>query len=169
MLCLNCLKNDLADTDVCGCGSKNLVKKKGRKYLYLGQVYSEKKWLALMAGPKGYKINPLYLEKLFLKNVRIHTLIRLFLPSLFFLLLSLGLIWFMLIEQAWLDLHPNSIVFARFIALFLFVMALINFKRLFFDKIKVLAILRNKRIIYQQINANRYQNVINGYKSREEL
>ncbi len=169
MLCLNCLKNNLADTDVCGCGSKNLVKKKGRKYIFLGQAYSVKKWLAMLTASKRYKISPFYLEKQFLKNVRIYTFIRLFLPSLFFLLLSVGLVFITQITREKIDLHPNSIVFARFIAIFLFVMALINFKRLFFDRIKVLAKLRNNRVIYQQINANQYQDVINGYKLKEEL
>ena len=121
VLCLNCLRSVPQDTDVCDCGSKNLVKKKGKKYLFLGQVYSEIKWLAFLAADKRFKINPLYLEEKFRKNMRIHTFTRLLLPALFFIALSLGtgIFLFAMPEEA--DLHQNSIAVAGFVAaLYLF-------------------------------------------------
>lgn len=151
MLCLNCLRNDLKDTDTCGCGSKNLVKKRGGKYLFNGQVFSEKRWLAFLANQNRYKINPLYLEEKLNKNMRMHTFTRLLLPSLFFFILSLGASAFLFVTKEKMKIHQNSIAVTVFIALFLFVVAIINLKRIIFDHIRVIAKLRNGKITYQQI------------------
>lgn len=151
MLCLNCLR---APKDgECECGSKNLLEKKGSKFIFFGQAYSQKKWLAFLATQKRHGINPLYLEEMRRKNMRIHTLTRLLLPSLFLLVLSLmtGVFLFAFHES----LHPNSSLVAGFLALLFLILALINLKRMHLDEIRVIAELRGRKIVYRQIQGKR--------------
>ncbi|MGB7531260.1 MAG: hypothetical protein WBK54_07045, partial [Bacilli bacterium] len=87
------------------------------------------------------------------KNMRIHTLTRLLLPSLFLLVLSLmtGVFLFAFHES----LHPNSSLVAGFLALLFLILALINLKRMHLDEIRVIAELRGRKIVYRQIQGKR--------------
>ncbi len=170
MLCISCLNQDLKNSEICVCGSKNLVKKRGRSYIFNGQAYSKKEWLAIMSelraqrmylftGKEG-KINPLYLQSKFLENIRIHTFIRLLLPACFFIFLSFFISLVLILkEKNYLKeiiIPTNTAVFGIFIAFFLLGLALINLKRIFINKIRVMARIRNKRIIYQQIKPSHF-------------
>ena len=147
MLCLNCLRN-LDNGEKCECGSGNILRKKGRKYIHSGQAYSEKKWLALLASNR-LQAHPSYREEMYRKNIRINTITRLFLPALFLLLLSFGTGMFLLLGHD--RLHPNSVASAAFIALVFLLIALINLKRIFFDKVRVVAEMRGRRMTYRQM------------------
>ena len=126
--------------------------KKGKQiYNFLDKLIPKKEsgwhfWL-----PKSdTESNQLYLEEMRRKNMRIHTLTRLLLPSLFLLVLSLmtGVFLFAFHES----LHPNSSLVAGFLALLFLILALINLKRMHLDGIRGdCGIEREEKLIYRQI------------------
>ncbi|MDD3999330.1 MAG: hypothetical protein PHX62_00340 [Bacilli bacterium] len=176
MLCLNCL-NEIKNSETCSCGSKNIFEKKDGKYLFNGQVYSKKAWLALMSDTRLQRrylftrrddfFNPSYLERKFKENLRIHTFVRLFLPSVFFIVLFfLSILIYILNDNQFIkiELHQNSLVFGLFIACFLLVLGLFNFKRIFYNRIRVMAKLKTKKIYYQQIGPSEYAQIMKELK-----